>query len=150
MECTPVVPDSYIADTRRIVDRPLEPHLEVVVVGHNLDEVVEQHIRLVSRHSEDSGCELLVDEQAFPSSHRVCERQRRAYRQGETLLTDSDHGVDRLKLVPFVQRAASLASSHVEPESSRSLLEPVGVVNGVQSFEQLSDWRRDPGVCLVR
>lgn len=50
-----VIPDSHV------VLAPLEPHLGVVILGHKVEKVAEEHVGLVLGHTVDALGETLVD-----------------------------------------------------------------------------------------
>lgn len=66
MPCTPVVPDG------KVILSPLEPHLRVVILRHQIEEIRQYHIRLVFRHSVDSLREPFVHIYALPSGDSCC------------------------------------------------------------------------------
>lgn len=81
---------------------PLEPNLEVVVLGDVLEEVRERVVRLVLGELDDALREALVDEEALPARNGV----------------RADDGVDGLELGTDVGGVAADAFTEgvAEPE----------------------------------
>ncbi len=55
-----VIPDSHV------VLAPLEPHLSVMVLGHQVEEVVEKHVGLILGDAVDALGEAFVDVDRLP------------------------------------------------------------------------------------
>ena len=148
VEGAPVVPDRDVSDARRVVDRPLEPDLQVVIVRHEClpsasaphairrithEEVVQKQVRLVLGHAQDALCELLVNEQPFPARDGV----------------DADDRVHRLKVLADVERVASHLIADLVAVRLRGGLEPLGLVVRRQPLKRLGDGRAEARVRLV-
>lgn len=59
-----VIPDGHV------VLAPLEPYLGVVILGHKVEKVAEEHVGLVLGHTVDALGEALVDVDRLPPRYR--------------------------------------------------------------------------------
>ena len=62
------MPSAAVVPDGEVVFAPLEPHLGIVVLGDEVEEIGQQNIRLVLGDAIDALGEALVDVEGFPSS----------------------------------------------------------------------------------
>jgi len=63
MPRAPIIPD------RKVIFTPLEPHLGVMILRNEIEEVRKQKIRLISSDAIDAFREPLVDVEGFSSRY---------------------------------------------------------------------------------
>lgn len=63
MPCTSVIPDS------QVVLLPLETHLRVMILGHQIEQIRKKEVRFVFRNSIDAFCEAFVYVNRVPARY---------------------------------------------------------------------------------
>lgn len=118
VESRPVIPDGTV------ILAPAVPHLRVVVLRHQVEEVVEQHVALVLGDAVDALGEAPVDKHRLPTCYGV----------------GSDDGVDGCEVAALVQRRAADALAERVSETGGLVVEEGGIVRSSQAFEELLHW----------
>lgn len=136
------VPHAAVIPDGHVVLAPLEPQLGVVVLGHQVEEVVEKHVRLVLGDAVDALGEALVDVDRLPAGHSCkvsadVKDLRGAIAKGRLLTIGSDHRVNSLEVLASVQRRASSAFSDRVAETFGLIVEEVRIVGSCQALEEL-------------
>lgn len=127
MEVGPVVPDS-----ERVL-LPLEADLEVMVELRQVEEVLEDGVRLIARHTDDALREVRVDEDRLPAGNRVC-------------ADDRVHGFEMVSDVPW---RAPDAVAKLVAETLCYELEEARFVNGLERLEVFCEGRGETIISLI-
>lgn len=123
----PVIPDGTV------ILAPAIPHLRVVVLRHQVEEIVEKHIALVFRDAVDALGEAPVDKHRLPPGYGV----------------GSDDGVDGCEVAALVQWRTADALAERVSKTGCLVVEEGGIVSSSQAFEELLHWLGKAVINLV-
>ena len=115
MHRTPVIPN------RHVILFPFEPHLRVMILRQQIEQILEQQIRLVLRHAVDPRREAAVDEHTFPARGGV----------------RADDGVAGAQVGGRVERATADPRLNGVAHARGVRVEEIRVVGCCQTFQEL-------------
>lgn len=127
VEVGPVVPDS-----ERVL-LPLEAHLQVMVELRQVEEVLEDGVRLVARHTDDALREVRVNEDRLPAGNRIC----------------ADDRVHGFEMVTDVSWRAPNAVAELVAKTLGYELEEARFVNGLKRLEVFCEGRGETVINLI-
>ncbi len=127
------MPRAPIIPNRHVILIPPKPHLRIMILRHEIEQVRQQDVTLIPRDAIDAAREAAIDIERLPARDRV----------------RADDRVDRREGRAAVQRRAAQALAQ-RIAQARGLVEEEGrVVRGRQALEEALHGRRQAVVDLV-